>query len=93
MHENEITRPDERLALNLMQVIRADAEAACAPNTVEMVSVTFDVSSAASSATDVTLSSTIDRRTRTILFTGGTAAEGDKVLMKATAVYRILSAD
>jgi hypothetical protein len=32
----------------------------------------------------------IDRRTRTILFTGGMARQGDTPVMKATAVYRIL---
>jgi hypothetical protein len=68
----------------------ADAEAICAPNPVEMVSVTIDVSSEAAQGADVTLEPKVDRQTRTILFTGGMARQGDKPLMKATAVYRIL---
>ena len=48
-HMQDVTtlKPDERLALDLMAAIRADAEAICAPNPVEMVSVTIDVSSEA----------------------------------------------
>ena len=84
MQDVTTLKPDERLALDLMAAIRADAEAICAPNPVEMVSVTIDVSS------DVTLEPKVDRQTRTILFTGGMARQGDKPLMKATAVYRIL---
>lgn len=83
-------KPDERLALDLMAAIRADAEVACAPNPVEMVSVTIDVSSAAANDAKVTFEPRIDRRTRTILFTGGMARQGDTPVMKATAVYRIL---
>lgn len=83
-------KPDERLALDLMAAIRADAEAACAPNPVEMVSVTIDVSSAAANDAEVRFEPKIDRRTRTILFTGGMARQGDTPVMKATAVYRIL---
>ena len=47
MQDVTTLKPDERLALDLMAAIRADAEAICAPNPVEMVSVTIDVSSEA----------------------------------------------
>jgi hypothetical protein len=90
MQDATTLKPDERLALDLMAAIRADAEATCAPHPVEMVSVTIDVSSDAAPGADVTLEPKIDRRTRTILFTGGMARHGDRPLMKATAVYRIL---
>ena len=43
MQDINSVKPDERLALDLMAAIRADAEAACAPSPVEMVSVTIDV--------------------------------------------------
>lgn len=92
MREGSAMKPDEQLALDLMAAIRADAETACAPNNVEMVSVTFDVSSAAASGADVTLEPRIDRRTRTVLFTGGMARQNGAPVMKATAVYRILPA-
>tara|TARA_B100000749_G_scaffold5493_1_gene4443 strand:- start:1967 stop:2248 length:282 start_codon:yes stop_codon:yes gene_type:complete len=91
MQDSTNVRRDEQLALDLMAAIRADAEAACAPNTVEMVSVTFDVSSTATDAADIQFEPRIDRRTRTVLFTGGTARQGDQPVMKATAVYRIIS--
>ena len=90
MQDVTTLKPDERLALDLMAAIRADAEAICAPNPVEMVSVTIDVSSEAAQGADVTLEPKVDRQTRTILFAGGMAGQGDKPLMKATAVYRIL---
>lgn len=90
MQERDTLKPDEQLALDLMAAIRADAEAACAPNPVEMVSVTFDVSSDATRGDAIRLEPKIDRRTRTILFTGGMARQGDTPVMKATAVYRIL---
>ena len=90
MQDVTTLKPDDRLALDLMAAIRADAEAICAPNPVEMVSVTIDVSSEAAQGADVTLEPKVDRQTRTILFTGGMARQGDKPLMKATAVYRIL---
>ncbi len=90
MLDRNTLKPDEQLALDLMAVIRADAEAACAPAGVEMVSVTFDVSAAAAPGRDVTFEPKVDRRTRTILFTGGLARQGEETVMKATAVYRIL---
>jgi len=90
MQDSKSVRRDEQLALDLMAAIRADAEAACAPNAVEMVSVTFDVSSAAAESADIQFEPRIDRRTRTVLFTGGMARQGDQPVMKATAVYRIL---
>ena len=90
MQDRAPLKPDEQLALDLMAAIRADAEQTCAPYPVEMVSVTLDVSSGVGNGMDVSLETRIDRRTRTILFTGGFARQGDTPLMKATAVYRIL---
>jgi len=90
MQDVNSVKPDERLALDLMAAIRADAEAACAPSPVEMVSVTIDVSSEAGQGAETVIEPRIDRRTRTILFTGGMARQGDTPVMKATAVYRIL---
>jgi len=84
-------RADEALALDLMAAIRADAEARCSPDRVELVSVTLDVTGA-----DVhgqpEFTARIDRKTRTVLFTGGAARCGDDIVMNATAVYRIVSA-
>lgn len=90
MQDRDSLKADERLALDLMATIRADAEATCAPHAVEMVSVTIDVSAAADADTPTELEARIDRRTRTILFTGGLALQNGAPVMKATAVYRIL---
>ena len=84
-------RADEALALDLMAAIRADAETRCAPDKVELVSVTIDVTGADVASTPV-FSARVDRKTRTVLFTGGSATCGDESVMTATAVYRITPA-
>lgn len=89
MNDVLVTRPDEAIALRLMQAIRADAERACAPDSVDLVSVTFDVSASAAEQASLQYAPRIDRKTRTILFTGGAAQTGDRTVMTATAVYRI----
>lgn len=89
MSDTTLTRPDEAIALRLIQVIRADAEAACAPGKVDLVSVTFDVAAAGAEPANLTYTPRIDRKTRTILFTGGSAQGAHGTVMTATAVYRI----
>ncbi|MEQ8300300.1 MAG: hypothetical protein RH945_07130 [Hyphomonas sp.] len=84
-------RADEALALDLMAAIRADAETRCAPDKVELVSVTIDVTGADVRGTP-TYVARVDRKTRTVLFSGGSAHCGDAIVMNATAVYRIVSA-
>lgn len=92
MSDGQGLRPDEAIALRLMQEIREDAETACAPDAVELVSVTFDLSAAPQAATALSYEARIDRRTRTVLFTAGAARAGEANVMTATAVYRILPA-
>ncbi len=53
------------------------------------VSVTFDVSEPVSDGDEVVFESRIDRRTRTLVFASGTAAQGARHLLKATVVFRI----
>lgn len=89
MATTETLRDDEAIAVRLMQAIRADAEAACAPDMLDLVSVTFDLSASATDPAQLTYAPQIDRKTRTILFTGGAARGGSGVVMTATAVYRI----
>lgn len=89
MNETALTRPDEAIALGLIQAIRADAEAVCAPDRVDLVSVTFDVAAAGAEPGNLTYRPRIDRKTRTILFTGGAAEGARGIVMTATAVYRI----
>lgn len=89
MTKIDTLRADEAIAIRLMQAIRADAEAACAPDVLDLVSVTLDMSASASDAAMLTYQPRIDRKTRTILFTGGAAHGPSGVVMTATAVYRI----
>ena len=80
---------DEKLALDLMAAIRAAAEDQCAPSAVDLVSVTVDVSARVDVPGTPELDTRIDRRTRTIVFAGGSARIEGKVVMSATAVYSI----
>lgn len=86
-------RDDEAIAVRLMQAIRADAEAECAPDVLDLVSVTLDLSATASTPGDLTYTPRIDRKTRTILFTRGSASSPDGAVMTATVVYRIRPAE
>ncbi|MBA3067665.1 MAG: hypothetical protein FP825_04175 [Hyphomonas sp.] len=89
MSDTQLTSPDEAIALRLIQSIRDHAEAACAPDRVDLVSVTFDVAASGAEASNLKFTPRIDRKTRTILFTGGSAAGATGIAMTATAVYRI----
>lgn len=73
----------------LQHLIRRQAEQALKRGELFSVSVTFDVSADAVPDDDVVFESRIDRRTRTLVFSSGTAMQGDRHLLKATAVYRI----
>jgi hypothetical protein len=92
MTETATLQADEKLALDLMAAIRAAAETLCAPSTVDLVSVTVDVSARIDGAGPASFDTRIDRRTRTILFAGGSASVGGKIVMSATAVYSIRAA-
>ena len=89
MSDTLVTRADETIALRLMQAIRADAETVCAPDAVDLVSVTFDVAASGAEPASLSYKPRIDRKTRTILFTGGAAESAKGIVMTATAVYRI----
>ncbi len=82
-------QPDEAIAIRLMQAIRADAEQVCAPAALDLVSVTLDLSAAPAAPDSLDYRPKIDRKTRTILFTGGAAEGPSGPVMTATAVYRI----
>lgn len=82
-------RADEAIAVRLMQAIRADAEAQCAPDALDLVSVTLDLSATAELPEALVYTPRVDRKTRTILFTSGSASGAGGVVMTATVVYRI----
>ena len=73
----------------LQHVIRRHAESVTKRGELFAVSVTFDVSADAESNADIRFESRLDRRTRTLVFASGIAAQSDRHLLKATVVYRI----
>ncbi|MGH1422457.1 MAG: hypothetical protein ACRBEQ_11625 [Hyphomonas sp.] len=85
-------RADEAVALELMKAIRQAGEAEVAPNTLELVSTTLDVTGHSMNDEALTFEAVLDRKTRTILFSGGHAACGGTIVMTATAIYRIVAA-
>ncbi|ABI78352.1 hypothetical protein HNE_0814 [Hyphomonas neptunium ATCC 15444] len=89
----ETLRADEAIAVRLMQAIRADAEIQCAPDALDLVSVTLDLSATADTPEALVYKPRIDRKTRTILFTSGSADGSKGAVMTATVVYRIRPAD
>ena len=89
MSDAATLQADEKLALDLMSAIRAAAEKLVAPDAVDLVSVTLDVSARVDMPGAPVFDTRIDRRTRTILFAGGSATVDGTVVMSATAVYSI----
>ena len=79
----------EVLSALLMQVVRRHAESLADGEPVAPVSVSVDVTGQVSGAAPLDFESQVDRKTRTIIFIGGTATQEGRPLLKATAVYRI----
>ncbi len=73
----------------LQHVVQRHAASVLDGGTPMVVSVTFDASIAATPGADIRFESRIDRRTRTLVFASGTAAQDDRHLLKATVVFRI----
>ncbi len=73
----------------LQHVIHRHAEAVLDAGEPVIVSVTFDVSAETSTGTEIVFESRIDRKTRTLVFASGIAAQGSRHLLKSTVVFRI----
>ena len=73
----------------LQAVIQRHAAAELEDGEPLTVSVTFDVSATAAPGEEVVFQSRIDRRTRTLIFASGIAAQAGNHLLKATVVFRI----
>jgi len=59
---------------------------------VELVTVTLDLSGQEGQGA-TRFDAKVDRKTRTLIFTGGRAFQGSATIMTVSAVYRILSGD
>ena len=79
----------EVLSALLMQVVRRHATHLAEGAPVTPVSVTIDVTGSVETSDAIAFSSSVDRKTRTLIFIGGEAMQGSAPLLKATAVYRI----
>ena len=78
-----------QIGVLLQQVVTQNAASLLDSGALHTVSVTFDVSAEAATGSDVKFESRIDRKTRTLIFASGLATQNDRVLLKATIVYRI----
>ena len=74
----------------LQHVIQRHAASILDAGEPVIVSVTFDASAAAEANAEMVFESRIDRKTRTLVFASGTAAQGTHHLLKATVVFRII---
>lgn len=73
----------------LQHVVTEMASGTLEAGSLHTVSVTYDVSSDAAPDQAVSFTGRIDRKTRTLIFASGLAKQSDKVLLKATIIYRI----
>jgi hypothetical protein len=81
--------PTEAVAALLMHVIGADARAAAGEASVALVSATLDITGDYEADDRLSFKARIDRKTRTLVFTGGTAQVDGRPVLTATAIYRI----
>ncbi|MCF6329377.1 MAG: hypothetical protein L3J02_06220 [Henriciella sp.] len=86
--EQSLTEHEVISAL-LVLVVRRHAQSLIDVGTVIPVSVTVDVTGEAQPGETLKFESSVDRKTRTLVFIGGVAMQGGTRLLKATAVYRI----
>lgn len=84
-----IPSTEEIAALGLVGAIRAAAETASAPDPIELVSVSVDMSGLKGEG-ELSFETRMDRKTRTLIFAAGTARRGGVIVMTASAVYRRL---
>jgi len=73
----------------LQQVVRAYAMSEIEGSVLSPVSVSFDITGDVQPAVATTFKAQIDRKTRTLIFASGIAAQGASPIAKATLVYRI----
>ena len=79
----------EVLSALLIRVITRAAQGLAGGDTVTPVSITIDVIGAQPQRGELHFSPSLDRKTRTIIFSGGEATCGGQRVLSATCVYRI----
>lgn len=80
---------DAVLSALMIRALRAHAGSAAEDKTVRTVSVSLDMTDAEFAGGDVRMVSKIDRQTRTLVFMGGSLIAEGKVILKATAIFRL----
>lgn len=82
--------PDAVLSALLMRVIERHAEHQAPGQAVDLASTTIDATASAKAVSEtIEFSAHTDRKTRTMLFAGGTAKCAGQVVMTATAVFQL----
>ncbi len=84
------TQSHDVISALLMQVVRRHAKSLVDDADIAPVSVTIDVTGLPAVSGGIEFDSTIDRKTRTLIFISGEAKQGCAPLLKATAIYRIV---
>jgi len=84
---------DELLAALMVRALRAMAESVAGDRVAHTVSVSLDRTGAAFPGGEVVIQTEIDRQTRTLAFMNGSLSAGGKVLLKATAIFRLADTD
>ncbi|MEO0549149.1 MAG: acyl-CoA thioesterase domain-containing protein [Pseudomonadota bacterium] len=72
----------------LLRVIETEAEKLAAPQAVDLVTVSTDVTGPLK-AGEVAFETRLDRRTRTLIFIGGEATQNGGPVLRMTTIYRI----
>ncbi|MGB3626319.1 MAG: acyl-CoA thioesterase domain-containing protein [Henriciella sp.] len=77
------------LSAVVMRALQAHATTLAGARAVAVVSVSYDMTGEEVSGGEVALSSEIDRQTRSLLFMHAYAKQGERVIIKATAIFRL----
>ena len=72
----------------LLRVIEQHAHELAAPEKIELVTASTDVTGNLQ-AGEVTFATRLDRRTRTLIFIGGEATQASGSVLRMTTIYRI----
>ena len=80
---------DELLAALMVQGLRSLANSIAGDRAAHTVSVSLDMTGAAFLGGEVAIQTEVDRQTRTLAFMNGSLSCGGKVLLKATAIFRL----
>lgn len=77
------------LSALMIRAMRAHADSLAGEKKAKTVSISLDMTGAAFEGGEATLSSKVDRQTRTIIFMSGILSGAGETILKATAIFRL----